>query len=137
MSHPIDPTEIRCDGPAYGPWTDPRRRSRTAVVVLVVVLYLLVFDVLWRVVGMVTVGGLVKVPSDLWFERFDLVTTILGWVYLTSLAAAAATFIRWQRTMIRNLPFLGCERPEFGIGIASFGWFIPLVNLALPLICLR
>jgi hypothetical protein len=127
----------RLDGPAYGPWADPGRRARVAVGCLMIVVYWLVVDVLWTVVGIATVGGLVAAPSDAWFGAYDTITMVIAWLYLAALAVSAATFIRWQRAAIRNLAFLGCERPEIGPGFATAGWFIPIASLVVPLLSLR
>ncbi|HSN57706.1 MAG TPA: DUF4328 domain-containing protein [Candidatus Sulfomarinibacteraceae bacterium] len=122
---------------AYGPWSDPDRRAVWAGRTLAAVVFVLLVDVLWTIVGIATIGGLAPVPGPTWFDDFDRVTQVVAVLYLATLLAAAAAFIRWQRGAIRNLLHLGCERPEYGPTIAAFGWFIPLVSLVLPLLSLR
>jgi hypothetical protein len=128
---------LRLDGPAYGPWVDPGRRARFAVAGLAAVVFSLVVDLLWTVVGIATVGGLVAAPSDAWFDHYDTITMVTAWLYIAGLVVAALTFIRWQRAAIRNLAFLGCERPDTGPGFATAGWFIPIASLVVPLLSLR
>lgn len=130
-------SEPAIGGPAYGPWSDPSSRARVATIGLAAVTWVLIVDVLWTVVGIATVGGVIATPSVAWFDHYDVITTIIGRVYIVGLVLAGATFIRWQRTAVRNLPFLGCEHPEHGTGIATFGWFIPIGSLVLPLLSMR
>lgn len=130
-------TDHRIGRPAFGPWADPSRRAATAVAGLAAIAWVLVVDVLWTVVGIATVGDLVQTPTESWFDHYDLITMIIGWVYLASLLFAATTFIRWQRISIRNLAFFGCENPEHGTGIATAGWFIPFASLVLPYLSMR
>ncbi len=137
MTPEIAAKEPTIGGPAFGPWSDPRSRARIATVSLAVVMWVLVIDILWTAVGIVTVGDLIAPPSAVWFDHYDAITTISGWVYIAALLIAGATFIRWQRTAIRNLLFLGCEHPEYGAGIATIGWFIPIGSLILPLLSMR
>lgn len=122
---------------AYGPWSDPDRRAVWARRALATVVFVLLVDVLWTIVGIATIGGLAPVPGPTWFDDYDRVTQAVAVTYLATIFAAAIAFIRWQRGAIRNLLHLGCERPEYGPTIAAFGWVIPLVSLVLPLLSLR
>lgn len=123
--------------PGFGPWVDPERRRRAATASVAVVLAVLMMDVLWSVVGMITVSGAVATPNEGWFDTYDVVTTGIVLVYLALFVISGLLFIRWQRLAIRNTAFLGCERAEPSAGAATAGWFIPIANLFLPLLSFR
>jgi hypothetical protein len=123
--------------PGFGPWENPERRRRAAAASVAVVLAAMMMDALWSVIGMITVGGVVAVPNESWFDTYDSVTTGLFLVYLALFAISGLLFIRWQRLAIRNTAFLGCERPDPSTGAATAGWFIPIANLFLPLLSFR
>ncbi len=123
--------------PGFGPFSSPGRRRRVAVRALAAVLFLLAVDVLWALVGIATVGHLVPVPDDGWFDAYDRIALGLSLVYLPFLGIAAVAFIAWQRLVIRNTLFLGCEHPEPGPTLATLAWFVPIVNLVLPFLSLR
>lgn len=123
--------------PGFGPYLSPEGRRRWTVRALAVVLLVLEVEVLWDLVGIVTVGELVTVPGDGWFEAHDRITIAFQVVRPMLLAAAAVAFVAWQRRVIRNTLFLGCERPDPGPTLATFGWFVPFLNLVLPYLSLR
>jgi len=123
--------------PGFGPWEDPETRRRAATASVAVVLAVMMVDALWSLVGMITVGGVVAVPDEGWFETYDSVTSGIILVYLALFFISGLLFIRWQRLAIRNTAFLGCERAEPSVGAATAGWFIPIANLFLPLISFR
>lgn len=131
------PTPHEPTAPGFGPWENPERRRRAAAASVAVVLAVLMMDALWSVIGMITVGGVVAVPDESWFDTYDWVTTGFILVYLALFAVSAVLFIRWQRLAIRNTAFLGCERPDPSTGAATAGWFIPIANLFLPLLSFR
>jgi len=123
--------------PGFGPWADPTGRRRCAERALAAVLFLLVLDVLWSLLGIAAIGGLYAPPHEIWFDHFDTVWAWIGGVYAATFLVAAIAFIRWQRLAIRNTAFLGCERPSPGPALAVFQWFIPFVSLVLPYLSLR
>jgi hypothetical protein len=121
--------------PGFGPWFPPEGRRRRAVRALAAMLLLLEVEALWNVVGIAAVGRLVEVPAA-WYPSYDLVTQVLAGLHLLLLAPAAVLFIAWQRLLIRNSQFLGCEAPSYGPTLAACSWFVPFLNLALPLLSL-
>lgn len=122
--------------PAFGPWRDPRRRCRWAVGALAVAVWATLVELGWEVVGIAAAGGLVEPWRAGFVERYDAPAGPLAVASLASLAAAAATFIAWQRAVVANTAFLGCERPEPGPGLAAVYWFVPFANLVLPFMSL-
>lgn len=123
--------------PGFGPWHDPSLRRRAAAISIWVVLYILVVDALWSIVGMVALSPVADVPSDGWLESYDSATAFLTWAYTAVFVVAGVFFVRWQRLAIRNTAFLGCEQPEPSPNLATVAWFIPFVSLVVPFISIR
>ena len=64
----------------------------------------------------------------------DQLVTVAAALELAALVAAAVLFLRWQVVAHRNLAALGRTDPTVGVGAGVAAWFVPVVNLGLPLL---
>ena len=135
-----DPDSARTEGldaPAFGPYASPEVRRRWAVRALAVVLLVVLVEVLWEVVGIAAAGGVLAPLPAGWWDGYDLVWTWLQALHFLLFFLAGGAFILWQRRVVSNSAFFGCELPQPGPNMAAASWFIPLVNLVVPMQSLR
>jgi hypothetical protein len=111
-------------------------RRRFATVALIVVLVELVIEVGWDLVGIVLMGGLFTVSGD-WAAFHDTLMVIERVIYVLAYLVCGVAFIRWQRQMSRGLLLLDGAPLNPGVGLSSWGWFIPFVNMVIPYLSLR
>lgn len=112
----------------FGPFKSPERRARWSVWTVASVVALHAASV-----AVVVLSGGDRThfdPEEMTFLGFLL--ALIGVALPVMFLASAVAVISWQRTVIRNTRYFGCDKPHPGPTLAAFSWIIPFANLYYP-----
>ncbi len=109
-----------------------RQRARWVVRGLWAVLAVAALLAVVTVLDTAILSGLSPIAPAGWWDVSETLDTVLGSTYTLVFLVTGLLFVRWHRQTLRNLRALGCRDLTFGVGLASWSWLIPLLNLFVP-----
>jgi Domain of unknown function (DUF4328) len=114
------------------PYESARLRASAATILLVANIFGLALYSAFDLVDIAYLGT--KAPSDAFSLAEGLTALAAIAVYYGTFIAAAVLFLMWLHRVVRNMPALGSADPRWSPARAVVYCFIPIVNLAHPLL---
>jgi hypothetical protein len=112
----------------FGPFRSPERRARWSVWAVASVAALHAVNV-----ALIVLSGGDRTALDPEGTTFvGVLLALIGVGLPVMFLASGVAVISWQRTVIRNTRYFGCEKPHPGPTLAAFSWIIPFANLYYP-----